>query len=228
MPAYNNTPFKPAPKLLIAGWPEYLLGSFNFDVPWGKVAITSASAGTLTGVIVEGNIPAVGDLISTQGTSADVTSTPITGVVANAATGVVTLTYSGGGTSTGGTAKIVPLETAAAITTLLTTAPVTVPFQDTRDSHGRTITVIVKTVTSTSLVGTFSLQGAMEDLDSEYVAIPTVNYTGSTGTIASTVALSGTAGASVSAQYADTLYRFYRVLFTVTGGSGTGIAKIMA
>ena len=231
MPAYINSPFKPAPKLLVAGWPEYLIGSFNFDVAWGKFAVTNfaltSDVATLTGVIIAGNIPAVGDFISTQGTPFDVTDATITGVTINADTGVGTITYAASNADidsvgSGGTAEILPAEASEAISSNYTSIPVSVPFQDTKAGGERTITVVVSTPTNSSLLATFTLQGALRDVDSDYTALSP------NGTAITAVSLPTSAGGAVSAEYCLTQYRFFRLLLTFTSGSGTAVAKIEA
>ena len=82
---------------------------------WGKFAVTNfaltSNVATLTGIIIAGNIPAVGDFISTQGQPFDVTDATITGVSINADSGIGTITYAAtnadiGSVASGGIAKM--------------------------------------------------------------------------------------------------------------------------
>ena len=73
MPAYITNPLDGVPPMLLPGVPGYSLGSFNADTPdakmlVSKVAINGSNVATLTVQLVEGNIPAVGSLISVRGT----------------------------------------------------------------------------------------------------------------------------------------------------------------
>lgn len=101
MPAYSSSPVAPVP-LALPGTVAYAWGSQKCDVSPTRmlidhVAITSNVA-TLNVTVVEGNIPAVGDLITVTGTTTssgvfNVTAVALTGVTINATTGVGTVTY---------------------------------------------------------------------------------------------------------------------------------------
>jgi hypothetical protein len=237
MPAYVNSPFKPPVKVVQAGLPEYLIGSYNLDVPYGRgtisnVALTSNVA-TVSVAILEGNIPAVGDFISIIGTTStaglfNVTHVPLTAVTITAATGVGTLSFAlshanVASVASGGQFSILAAEGAETIAANYTSVPVTVPFQDARDSHGRTITLVLSLPTTSSLsLSALAFQGALNDIDAEYVNL-TPN--GSSG---NSLALPGGAGQSTAAEYTLSLFRFFRLNLTYTSGSGTMVAKVMA
>lgn len=101
-PAYNASPFAAPPAKLIPGIPSYLFGSWASDVAPTKmqvsnVALTSNVA-TLTVTVNEGNIPAVGSLITVQGTATasgafNVTNVALTAVTINATSGQGTVTF---------------------------------------------------------------------------------------------------------------------------------------
>lgn len=101
MPPFSDTGFNAIPALN-PGQPGYSLGSFDDHQPLCKflinaVAITSDVA-TIYGTIVEGDIPAVGQLISIQGTQTgsgefNVSDVALTGVTIAAATGIGTMTF---------------------------------------------------------------------------------------------------------------------------------------
>lgn len=102
MPAYSSTGFQPQ-KLINPGQPAYSIGSFDdkqatckFNI--SKVAVAT-NVVTITGVIVEGNIPAVGQLISIQGLQSNsgainVSNVALTGVTITSSTGAGTMTFS--------------------------------------------------------------------------------------------------------------------------------------
>lgn len=94
MPAYANNPFTP-PQLVQKGVPCYLLGSLNFHQANTRMLVTNSAltsnVATLTVQIVEGEIPAIGSLISVQQTQAgsgafNVSRAAITAVSITAAT----------------------------------------------------------------------------------------------------------------------------------------------
>lgn len=101
MPQYSSSPFISVP-MALPGQPLYLFGSFDDRSSPTKflldhVAITSNFA-TVTGTIVAGNIPSVGDLISIQGSTAssgifNVTAIALTGVSITALTGKGTVSF---------------------------------------------------------------------------------------------------------------------------------------
>lgn len=102
MPAYSSSPFAPTPILALPGNPAYVFGSFNDRVAPSKLQVTNvaltANVATLTVQLLEGNIPAVGSLISVQGTQStaglfNVTNVALASVTINATSGAGTLTF---------------------------------------------------------------------------------------------------------------------------------------
>ena len=107
MPAYITNPLDGVPPMLLPGVPGYSLGSFNADTPdakmlVSKVAINGSNVATLTVQLVEGNIPAVGSLISVRGTQTatsggapnfNVSNVALASVTINAQTGIGTVTF---------------------------------------------------------------------------------------------------------------------------------------
>src|ERR1039458_8599051 len=107
MPFYIKSPFKPTPKLLIQGTPEYVFGSFNDKVGATFGYVQSDSAVTTTGTLVfritSGNVPFVNSLISVVGTANsagvfNVTNATILTVVCTDA-GICTVSYAVSSTS---------------------------------------------------------------------------------------------------------------------------------
>lgn len=104
MPLYNASPFAVVPVKLIPGRPAYLLGSFKDTVAPTRLLVTSCTSSTTIGTygvtITEGNVPAVGSLLTVQGATTNTqfnqTNVAIASVTAvNAAIGTYTLTTSG-------------------------------------------------------------------------------------------------------------------------------------
>lgn len=230
MPAYDNSPFRPVPKLLIPGQNTYLFGSWpgstvaptRFIIT--NVAITSNVA-TITGTVVEGNIPAVGSLISIRGSqnaaNFNVTNVAIASVSITAATGQGTITFAlthadVASTPDQGTA-LVPVPEAAE--TLAAVASIACAIQNPEiflQGARQVSTTVEFTGLSGSAAATVDLQVADFDQDSEYTTV-----TGPAATVAS--------GAQTTAkvvQFTGVNGRFFR--FKVSGLSGTGniIARI--
>jgi hypothetical protein len=102
MPAYIQSELDGVPPMLLPGLPGYSYGSFNEGLPTSRMLVTSVSVttdvATLGVKMVEGNIPAVGSLITVRGTqtasdAANVTNATLTGVSINQTTGVGTVTF---------------------------------------------------------------------------------------------------------------------------------------
>lgn len=112
MPAFDGTGFSHTPQLS-PGQPCFSIGASNDKQAMGKflvdhVALTSNVA-TLTGTIVEGNIPLVGQLISVQGTATgsgefNVSNVAISAVSITASTGKGTISYALTASNVGSTA----------------------------------------------------------------------------------------------------------------------------
>ena len=238
MPYYNqNVVLAPPVKLLVAGHPDYLFGFINAygqgneDVPLSRMQVTQVSGNgttaTLTVTVLEGNIPNVGDLVSVAGlrnSGFDTNSSALTAVSITASTGQGTIQYSNG-TSLGaspdaGTATSIPAEVGDTLA-IGNSIPVTVQFSDPETNIGRTLSLVVTTPTNTmtTTFPTANVQGALRNVNSDYVNInPTADIT-----------FNGTAGAVFNATVSIKDYRFYRLAIqgSIGGGAATVVAKIM-
>jgi hypothetical protein len=230
MPSYNKSPFAAQPQKLIPGQPAYVFGSWNSDIPPTKgvvnnVALTTNVA-TVTVLINEGNIPAVGSLITIQGTAStsglfNVTNATITAVSITASTGAGTitfaLTHANVVSAADGGTFIIPTpevgETLANGASLAVGVPYATPF--TTESTTQSVTALVS-FPSLPTTATVVLQGAIQNIDSEYQTIATV------GTVI------GGAASVTSAGFIGK-WNFYRLLASsVTGGtSPTIVGKIL-
>jgi hypothetical protein len=219
MPFYNNSPFAAAVKLLYAGVAEYLFGSWRQDVSPSKFYVTSvaiaANVATVGVTIYEGEVPAVGSLISIQGTQNDagafnVTNVALTGVSLNSA-GVGTLTFAlaGANFGTAGDAGIAIVPQPIKMEAIA--AGASVPVAMSNNSFGGDLdrTVTVQALFGTLPTGvTIELQGSMVNQDASFVTV---------GTIATVAASAVTAnGLTVVANWL-----FYRALVSGLTGAGT-------
>lgn len=250
MPFYQTSPFKPTPRLMVQGTPEYLLGSFPTDngptlgtvISNGSVTTTS----TVTFQILSGNIPLVDDLISIVGTTNsggafNVTNARILTVsaAANPDTGVYTVTFTSGSLSQAVTPDygqvIIPRsEAGEQLTTTGSTAPVVSPVAG-PNSVGKSLSVTVKLPASTTanpstLSGvTANLQGANFDLDSEYNTIAVIGTGLAAGTTTDWQSGQGDTATGTLAAGSVNLpnFRFYRINFGLVTGTGPAIAKML-
>ena len=185
MSQYNKSPFKPTPRLLVAGTPEYVFGSYNDRVgpTLGNVISDSAATTTATVVfqIVSGNAPVAGSLITIVGTANsakifNVTNAAIA-TVSTTDAGVCTVTFTIASTTQATTADggqvIVPQpEVGEALTVAgYASVPVACPFNNAEMENGKSITTSVTLPAGNITSATVVLQGANIDLDSEYQVI---------------------------------------------------------
>jgi|ERR1035437_1881307 hypothetical protein len=257
MSFYLKTPFKPMPKLLIQGTPEYLYGSFNDKVGATLGYVQSNSGVTTTGTlvfrIVSGNVPAVNSLITVVGcgnsSNFNVTNATILTVSCTDA-GICTVTYAitstnQASTADGGQVIIQQPEvpdnlTAAIVSNLATNAgasfPVAAPVGATADGRSVSVTVNLTatsaTYTSTLTGVTVVLQGANVDLDSEYNDIGTIVSAGTAGNVYDWQSGQGTDKSTGTGVLADgdvnfPNFRFYRLKVSAATGAGWLIGKIM-
>ena len=252
MPFYVTSPFRPTPKLMVQGTPEYLLGSFPTDNgPTLGYVISDAAVtttGTVTFQITSGNIPLVNDLITIVGTTNsggvfNVTNAVILTVsaAANPDTGVYTVTFAITSTAQAATPDygqvIIPRsEVGEALTTTVSTAPVVSPVAG-PNSVGKSLSVTVKLPASTTanpstLTGvTANLQGANFDLDSEYNTIGVIGTGLAAGTTTDWQSGQGvnddTSGLLSGSSVNLPNFRFYRINFSAVTGSGPAIAKML-
>jgi hypothetical protein len=226
MPAYNKSPFAAAVKLLYAGVVEYLFGSWPQDVSPTRMYVTSvaiaANVATLGVTVYEGNVPAVGSLISVQGTQQgggefNVTNAVLTSVTLNSAgVGTVTFALVGANLATAADAGIAvvpqPVQKEAIA------AGASVPVAMSNNSFGGDLD---RTVTAMAVYGTIptavtvSLQGAMFNDDAQYTTLGVI----------STVA-----GSAITANGLTVVanYLFYRALVSGLTGAGTLAVQIEA
>lgn len=102
MPNYSASPFAPLPLSPEPQIPVFVFGGFNDRTQPTKMGVSNVAlttnVATLTVQIYEGNIPAVGSLITVTGTVStaglfNVTNVALTGVTINATTGAGTVTF---------------------------------------------------------------------------------------------------------------------------------------
>ena len=240
MSQYNKSPFKPTPRLLVAGTPEYVFGSYNDRVgpTLGNVISDSAATTTATVVfqIVSGNAPVVGSLITIVGTANsakifNVTNAAIA-TVSTTDAGVCTVTFTIASTAQGTTADggqvIVPQpEVGEALTVAgYASVPVACPFNNAEMENGKSITTSVTLPAGNITSATVVLQGANIDLDSEYQVIGTIFSVGSgSGEWQSGEGNTQTGTLAAGSVNLDN-FRFLRMQVTNLTGTGTIIGKI--
>jgi hypothetical protein len=225
MPSYNNTPFALAPKLLTAGWPEFLLGSFPTDVSPTRFQVTNvalaSNVATVSGYVREGNIPTAGSLISIQGTATasgafNVSNATITGVTIDATSGIGTITFTVTHADVATVADsglaIVPQPVKYEALANGSSIPAVPPANDPNTDAARTFTAQVY-FASLPTTATVTVQGSLTNNDADYQNI---------GTVATVVS----GGVTLSqAQFQLTNERFLRFnVSSVTGGTSPTIA----
>lgn len=228
MPSFSSSPFAALPQKLIPGQPAFLFGSWPSDVAptkgnINKVAITSNVA-TVTVVINEGNVPAVGSLITVQGTatasgSFNVTNVALASVtIAADGTGTLTfaLTHADVAAIADGGMFIVPQpevgETVANGASVAVGLPYAEPSADTgQGAESVQCEVSFPTLPTACVV---ALQGSM-----------TREFTTPAVVIANVVTVAGSA-ATLGTLQATGKWNFLRYSISGTSGSGTIVAKI--
>jgi hypothetical protein len=191
MPSYDSNPFSPtSPLTLQPGQPGYAFGSFAEHLPATLMQVTTtaraASVATVGVLIREGNIPAVGSLITIQGTSQaagvfNVSNVALTTVTINAVTGVGTVQFAiGAGTTTQaadiGAAMVPTPEVGEALTNTASQA-FAVPAPTGAGASGRTVTWSTSYPTAPAGV-TMALQGSLFDIDAQYQTLDTSTAVG--------------------------------------------------
>lgn len=227
MTAYNTSPFGPPPVLMVGGRTEWLYGNRDDRtsptlIKVSSVAITSNVA-TVVGTIISGNIPAVGSLVSIQGTTTgsgefNVTNVALTAVTATASTGAITVTFALTGSNVSTTADngfaIVPVpitfDTLANGSSRQVASAENDPSEN--DERSYFAQVFFGTVPTTATV---SLQASLVDQDSAYQTVAVVATV-----VGGAVTLSGTTFSNMNLKF---------IRFNVSGltGSGTIAAAIM-
>lgn len=220
MTAYNTSPFGPPPVLMVGGRTEFLYGGFAdtisaTQIQVASVAITSNVA-TVLGTVISGNAPAVGNLVSIQGTKTsaglfNVTNVTLASVSVNATTGAATITFPLTNANVGTTADagfaVVPqpitYDTLANGSSKAAASAENDP--STNDERAYMVQVFFGTLPTAATV---TLQASLVDQDSAYQTVATVaTVVGSTATLNAAV-------------YANANFKFLR--FNVSGLSGTG------
>lgn len=244
MPVYQSTPFKPPVQLLMPGEPSYVFGSYNDRVGPTKGYVISNSAVTTTATlqfgITAGNIPVVGELITVVGcansANFNVARVAVASVtVNNAATGIVTVTYTIVTTTQGtltdiGAVMVERVQTGEALTFVGTTAqasiPVTMSYNNPASEMGRSISASVQcTVAPAGGTLTATLQGANFDLDAEYQDVLTIQSAIADTKVYNAVTGQGTAATAGAVNLPN--YRFWRIKLTPTAGlTATVVSKI--
>jgi hypothetical protein len=233
MSAYQKTPFRAMPSVLMSGSLSYLWGSFNDKTSstLGNVLSDSGNGVTssVTVQILAGNVPIVSalskPLITIVGSSNaagayNVTNVALTSVsaAANPDAGIYTFQFLGAGNSASAQDSgqfIVPRPEVAEVLVTGASVPVAVSFNTASLNQGKTLSAVVAfpTIPTTAVV---TLQSADIDLDSEYADIATVaSVTGGVVT-----------GGQISVGTLDA--RFYRFNTTGITGAGTIVAKLAA
>lgn len=231
MPAYQTTPFKETPRLLLSGIPAYLFGSYNDKVSptFGYVQSNSAvtTTGTVTFLIVSGNAPVVGAKITVRGSanSAGVfntTNATILTASTNTTTGVCTVTYAISSTTQGLTVDAgqveVPQPEVGEVTAAGASAPVAVSFATATPQQDRALTLVTSFPTFPT-AAVVSLQQAVQDLDAEY------------STVAIVATVTGGALSAAGGQFTvdPALGKFFRVIVSgLSGPASTIVCKILS
>ncbi len=226
MPQYQNNPFQPV-RALQAGVPEYLYGSFAADVAPTRMLVSQveivSDVATLTVTVTDGNTPAVGSLISVHGTQTgsgefNVNRVPLTAVSISVATGVGTVSFALTGSNVGPVADagVAVVDTPEVGDTLAAGSSVacTPLYQQTVPTGLRTISASCSFPTIPTGV-TVSLQGANENIDSQYTTI---------GSVATVVSGAVTASQAV---FTGVGYRFYRLYTSGLTGTGSIVGKVV-
>lgn len=245
MPSYDKASAFHKVIALVQGFPAYLFGGWGTPSPAGaglilaptrflitQVQLTTNVA-TITGQIIEGNIPTVPatnqpqSLISVRQTSSNgglfnVSGVAISAVNINATTGIGTISFplvnaNIGATPDAGIAVINQPETAE---NLVNGASIscTMPVQDPKTDSARTVSVVVA-FPSLPTTATVDLQWAVQDQDSEFTKFGT----------SVAVVTGGAVSQGPSQQFSLNMSRFYRLNVSgVTGGTNPSItAKIL-
>ena len=226
MPAYNTSPLAAPPVLLQEGLPTYLYGSLANNQAPTRLQITAVSATstilTYYVTVLEGNIPAVGNLLTVSAVTTDaqfnITNGAITAVTITAATGIGTITYTSSGLNTYGKTTdsgygLVPVPEVSETIANGKSIPCATQWAELGTlPHNRIAQVTFPTIPTT---GTVYLQESINNIDAEYSDIATV------ATVAAGVVTGGFAEVQAVAG------RFYRFRYASLAGSGKIIAKII-
>jgi hypothetical protein len=239
MPGYDNSPFKPIPRLLIPGQNSYLLGSWRQDASPTQFQVATvaiaADVATVTGTVTGGDIPLVGGLISIRGTQTssgafNVTNAALTAVTFTPATSAITVTFALTAANVATTADsglaIVPISEVPETVANGASIACTPQNNETFLEVGRLLSTTV-TFPTLPTTATVVLQGANFDTDSEYTTIDTVaTVTAGAQTTPKVTEVQNNGGGTTTAINSPVNYRFYRFLVSGVTGTGTIIARI--
>lgn len=239
MPLYNTSAFAPLPEVAIPAKPAYFFGSLPVDTDDTYMRVTSvavlSNVATVVGTIFRGNIPAVGNLISIQGTTSNggifnVKAAAIVSFSGTPSTGVYSITFALTNANIGTTADsgmaLIPIAETSEVAANGTSVAIYVPSNELRDLGQRSITVAT-TFPSLPTAAVVTLYTAVSNTDnpSEWTSM---------GAVATVVGGSVTVptGASTNggvATFATPAGRFFRLVVSgVSGGtSPTIIAKMI-
>lgn len=251
MPFYITSPFKPTPKLMVQGTPQYLFGSLETRTVPTSGWIQSDSAATTTATVVflvtAGNVPIAGSYVTIVGSANsagvfNVTNALILTVSMSATVpGLATITFAITSTTQAsmpdsGYVLIPQTEVGDTLTTTAASVAVVSPVSG-PNSVGKSLSCTINLPASNAVVAstlsgvTVVLQGANLDLDGEYQTVGTIG----TGLAAGTVT-SWQSGQGVPTAPSDALsvgnvdlvnFRFYRLNATVETGSGPIVGKML-
>lgn len=227
MPPYTSSPFNSI-SVITPGTPFYVYGGYNDRVAPSKFSISNvvltSNVATLTVLIQKGNIPAVGSLVSVQGTQQasgafNVTNVALTNVTVDAVTGAGTIAFAlihadVATHSDSGFAIVATPETSEALVNNSSSVAVSVPYDSGLPDQGRSIKADVLFPTIPTAV-TVDLQVAVINQDADFVYLTTV--------------ASATAGAATYSQatIAAEPGRFYRLHVSGLTGSGTIVGRLL-
>ena len=223
MPAYITNPLDGVTPMLLPGIPGYSLGSLNSDLPTVKMLVTNVSltsnVATLSVQMVEGNIPAVGSLISVRGIQAasgafNISNIALASVSITALTGAGTVTLplthaDVASTPDAGEAVVRVPEVAEAIVSGTTGLQFSMQSMSGLASNSRDLSWVLSTPSAPASFSA-TLEVADRDKESEYTAVDTSTAVG-------------------VRQVLGVRANFVRIKFgTVTGGSSPiAIGKIL-
>ena len=224
MPSYDVSPFAAPPAVITEGRPAYLFGSLDDKSAPTQFQITNvalaSNVATITGTIIAGNTPAVGDLISVRHTASgsgefNVTNIALTAVSITASTGQGTLSYALTGSNLSTTADnglaIIPRSEAGETLANGASVPITLPYQDPTTTGSRTVKAVV-TFPSAPTSVTVKLQSALVNQDAQFFDLSTVVNATNAGNFVVVTIDNG---------------KFYRFNVSGLSGSGTIIAKLL-
>jgi len=223
VPAYVNSPFQ-VPRVMRKGLNTYLLGSYNDRQANTRMLISqvalATNVATVTGQIVEGEIPLVGSYISLSQTTTGSGEFNVTRALVTAASftaaGFGTVSYALTGANVGATADagtaIIEVPEIGETLVAVASIPCCVASPDNETQFTVTSSVLFPTMPTAATV---VLQEAVRDVNTEYTTL------GNAAVVASSAFTTGP-----TAQFTLTRGNFYRFLISGLTGTGTVVAKL--